>query len=583
MRHKTVSKQRLFALATTLTAFMVVGCDSDIKEQRSVSGGPDWPLLAVSPVEVFKSCDELTTHLHGVIANLERQRRVEIRSRGVLAQNMNGPADSASTGANGEILGNRQEGAVAEADFTAIGNHHIVVARQNKLTILKRKDLTRAGQLYQAEGQQITGLYIDGDRLAVIVNNHDSDSSISIFSLTENAAPSLIVEKKFKDPVVNSRVTGGHLVAVFRHDLNNYEKPDGNKVADVECTSIAKPQVDIEALGLARVIALNLHEHEKQESVVGALAAGQHIYMNEENLYLTENTANDVTGIHKIRFDAQSGKLEFIASGKAPGFMQDDFAMREVTLAGARYLVIATNSSYKPEQKPAMGGWTDEPVAFDPILISAARANNLFIIKQEGKALVEAGKVTGIAPDENIMAVRYVDDMAYVVTFRQTDPLYAISMKDPAAPKILGELKIPGFSEYLHPVADGRLLGVGMEASETGRFTGEVKVSLFDTSKSEELKELFVVKKQGHSETNQDYKAFMYDPDLKTAFVPVNRGAMIFAVSADEVTEKAFVKQRGAIRRAFKFDGKLFTISTGEVIARDLNDPAKILLKSNPL
>ncbi|MEY4629956.1 MAG: hypothetical protein RIQ81_76 [Pseudomonadota bacterium] len=585
MHHHKVLKRQSMAFTATLAAFLVGACDQQVTAKRSFSGeSQHQPTLAVSPIEMFKSCEELTNHLLGTLANIEQRRNIEDRTPWNASTRIGTPADSLpSSAANSEIIGNRQERGVAEADFTAVGKHHIVIARRNKLTILHRKSLTYAGKLYQASGQQITGIYIDGDRLAVIVNDFRTGSSISIFSLAENAGPSLIVEKKFEHPVINSRVTGGHLVAIFQYQLTGKEKPEGGKVAGVECTSVAKPQVDAEGLGLTRVLALNLHSPEKQESIVAALAASSRIYMNEENLYLSENPWNDVTGIHKIRFDAQSGTLQFTASGKAPGFMQDDFAMREVTLAGTRYLVLATNSKYKPDAKPTMGGWTDEPVSIQPMPMPSARANNLFIIKQEGATLLEAGKVTGIAPGENIMAVRYVDEMAYVVTFRQTDPLYAISLKDPAAPKILGELKIPGFSEYLHPVADGRLLGVGVEATESGRRTGEVKVSLFDTSKPEDLKEKSVIKKQGQSEANHDYKAFMYDPEMQTAFVPVSGGAMILDVGTDVLAEKVFITQSGQIRRAFKFDGMLFTVSTEQIVARDLNEPGKILLKSPAL
>jgi len=106
--------------------------------------------------------------------------------------------------------------------------------------------------------------------------------------------------------------------------------------------------------------------------------------------------------------------------------------------------------------------------------------------------LKQLGLIKGIGPDEHVQSVRYDGDIAYVVTFLLTDPLYSIDLSDPANPKILDELKIPGFSRYMHKWSETRLLGVGVDADEeTGMRTG-LKISMFDITDKENLSELFV-------------------------------------------------------------------------------------------
>ena len=107
--------------------------------------------------------------------------------------------------------------------------------------------------------------------------------------------------------------------------------------------------------------------------------------------------------------------------------------------------------------------------------------NSVVTFGERDGALVELGRVDRLGVDEQIKAVRWFDDLAFVVTFRQTDPLYAIDLADPAAPRVLGKLKIPGFSEYLHPIGDDLLLGLGTDADRDGMTRGG-QAAVFDVS-----------------------------------------------------------------------------------------------------
>lgn len=109
------------------------------------------------------------------------------------------------------------------------------------------------------------------------------------------------------------------------------------------------------------------------------------------------------------------------------------------------------------------------------------RESESFVTVLSGDRLARVGGVGGLGRGERIYAVRFAGEKGYVVTFRQTDPLYTLDLSNPADPRVRGELKIPGYSAYLHPVAEDRLLGVGQDTTEEGRTKG-AQVSLFDVS-----------------------------------------------------------------------------------------------------
>ena len=174
------------------------------------------------------------------------------------------------------------------------------------------------------------------------------------------------------------------------------------------------------------------------------------------------------------------------------------------------------------------------------------------LAERDGR-LVEIGRVGGLGPGERIYAVRYMGDTGYVVTFRQTDPLYTLDLSDPRAPRVAGELKVPGYSAYLHPLGDGLLLGVGQDATDDGRTNG-VQLSLFDVTDLSRPARLdqHGIGTNSYSEVEDDHHAFLWWAPERLAVLPALRYSRDFESLAFSGA-LAFRVDRGGIQEVARF------------------------------
>ena len=216
-------------------------------------------------------------------------------------------------------------------------------------------------------------------------------------------------------------------------------------------------------------------------------------------------TVEDEVSTELHGFDTSGATTRYLGTGSVPGYVMGRWALS----AHEGALRVATTRQPPWQQQQ---GAPDQ--AIRPEQQPQTSSMVVKLAERDGD-LVETGRVEGLGKTERIQAVRYFGDLAAVVTFRQTDPLYLIDLA--GAPKVLGELKVPGFSTYLHPIGDGRLLGLGQEADEQGRVTG-VQMSVFDIndlSKPTQVDRLQLG--QGHTPAMDDSRAFTYDPGRRLA------------------------------------------------------------------
>ncbi|NTU98470.1 hypothetical protein HGA64_00470, partial [Candidatus Falkowbacteria bacterium] len=241
------------------------------------------------------------------------------------------------------------------------------------------------------------------------------------------------------------------------------------------------------------------------------------------------------TVIHKIAI--KQGNLEYKTAGEVTGSVLNQFAMDE----SDGYFRIATTKNRT---------WSS--------LIDESEKesySSLFILDKD---LKQVGSVTDLAKGERIYSVRFIGKRAYLVTFKQTDPLFVIDLSAPTAPKVLGQLKIPGFSNYLHPYDENTLIGFGKETSISswgGTITGGLKLSLFDVSQVDKPVELdhYVMGDRGSdSVALNNHKAFLFSKDKNILVLPVS---LYQAASKDEWGKFVF---GGAM--VFSIDNKKFTL-----------------------
>ena len=213
------------------------------------------------------------------------------------------------------------------------------------------------------------------------------------------------------------------------------------------------------------------------------LADGGNLYVSNDNIYFYENvwqySGKDVTTIRKVSYE--SGKLTAGAQCKIDGYINDSFSI-------------------------------DEYDGYLRVVVTDGDTNSVYVLNQE---LKETGSIKGLAEDERVYSARFMGKAGYFVTFKETDPLFSVDLSDPKNPKIIGALKIPGFSDYLHPYGKNKLLGIGMNVDEKTMSTDGVKLTMFDISDPENVKEeqTYVIENVYYTDVSYDYKAALVDAE----------------------------------------------------------------------
>ena len=298
---------------------------------------------------------------------------------------------------------------------------------------------------------------------------------------------------------------------------------------------------------------VNLDLPEKEMKVEAYLGAGENIYASLDHLYvaMTLHSWEQASTIRSLpglvlrqerrtalyKFALQDGEIQYKARGEVPGSVLNQFSLDEF----GKYLRIATTSG---------DIWRDDEYT---------SKNNLYILDEE---LEIVGCLENLAPGETIYAVRFMGDRAYVVTFKTVDPLFVLDLQDAANPRVLGALKIPGYSDYLHPYDENYLLGFGKDAVEIpvkdgqGKIVGSMayyqgmKVALFDVRDVHNPVQLFsesIGDRGTDSELLRNHKTLLFNRE---------KNLLAFPVTLMEVTDRQ-QEGEGAFARygEFAFQG----------------------------
>lgn len=418
---------------------------------------------------------------------------------------------------------NLREAGADEADIVKTDGEYIYAAEGEKLYIVKADgaELSLVSVIEEREAAEpressddcvtdtrLDNFYLYGDRLIVNVRidryedyTLESKSGVRIYDIRDKASPVLVREVLFDGSEIASRVVNGQLLFVTGYTVDRQffdkNKPetfipsvcDGESViypaaSDILIADTSEPD------RFLTVAKLDLCRDDAQPRLLTVFGAGSDIYCNNERLYVfmphysfyyanaydlfVEGTSTENSG-------SSTDILAFDISGEAPVF----------TAKGCvKGLLLNT--------------WSADEYNGYLRLAATDYASYVYVLDRE---LKQVGVCAPIAAGEQIKSVRFSGDTAYVVTFYQTDPLFVLDLSDPAAPTVKGELKLPGFSEYLHPAGSGLMLGVGRGGDENG-LDGSAKISLFDVSDPQNPREVdSLAFKNSYFET--DYRAFV--------------------------------------------------------------------------
>ena len=331
----------------------------------------------------------------------------------------------------------------------------------------------------------------------------------------------------------------------------------------VQCRHVRRPAA-FSGLGMLTVLTIDLAKGLEPVDSAAVMTDGRIVYASPESLYVaTERWADRPdpdtptkpesgvrTEIHK--FDISSPvKTQYRGSGTVSGYLLSQWSLSEYR---GVLRVVSTES-------PAWWGAGRETESF------------LTTLRASGGALVQAGRIGELGKGERVYAVRFVGDTGYVVTFRQIDPLFTLDLSQPERPRVLGELKIPGYSAYLHPIGEDLLLGVGQDADDNGRPLG-TQLSIFDVSDLRKPTRLHTRHLgAGWSEAEHDHHAFLFWPRTGLVMIPFEQRAVGFRVGRSRGIDpvgRVEHDQANPIRRSLVVGDGVLTVSENGVKASSL-------------
>ncbi len=452
--------------------------------------------------------------------------------------------------ANSYSTTNIQVAGVDEADIVKTDGRYIYVATtdnfyysasQNNVYIVKAdpQDPRVIAEIVLGNETFVAGLFLsqDSSKLVVLGSQYQVyaydeprpeiaiypyyssvKTFINVYDISEKANPVLARNLTLSGSYFNSRMIDNYVYAVVSQPAYILEDAvilpqvyQNAKASEIAPERIYYANISDNYFTFTTFIGLNILDDAQEPTNMTVMMGGaSNMYVSLSNIYVTYPTWSEqgqYTSIYRIRVNGSA--LTFEANGNVTGRILNQFSMDEYS----SYFRIATNS------------WTNN-----------AQRNNVYVLDLN---LTTVGKLENLAEGENLHSVRFMGNKCYLVTFKKTDPLFVIDLGEPTAPKVLGLLKIPGYSDYLHPYDENLLIGVGKETVEASEgdfawYQG-VKLSLFDVSNVNDPKQLskYVIGDRGtDSPILWDHKAFLFDKS--------NDGLLVIPVNLFDIDETKY-------------------------------------------
>ncbi|MFW6053305.1 MAG: beta-propeller domain-containing protein [Persicimonas sp.] len=449
-------------------------------------------------------------------------------------------------------------------------------------SIVSRYDLSQDGTASDNGHLWARSMFLKGDRVAVFSQFYDQTqwTRITILDVSDRSAPVLEDVVELEGYFQTGRMTDGEMYLVsqgqFQHTLDvwgiaysaDHDLPESDwedseaevqqKVDDARplvrqiveqeladktiselmprrrtfesdgsenteamyaCDELYLPQQNA-GLGVLHVSHLDMDDPTEITST-GLMAHGWNVYASTDNLYVAMSSRawwwgwgwmgaqDNESHIHKFSLDGDDERPVYRASGRVDGWILNQFSMDEHD----GYLRVATTDNRwdwntTTGEREVDGG------------------NHVIVLEESGGQFKERGSVRDMAPGERIFSTRMMGDKGYVVTFEQVDPLFTLDLSDPHDPQLMGELKVNGFSSYIHPLGDDHLMTIGQDADDQGQVTG-VQLQIFDVSDMTDPQRVHqeVLSTGGWSSWSEamwDHHAFTYHPEREVLAFPIN-------------------------------------------------------------
>ena len=409
---------------------------------------------------------------------------------------------------------NLQMEGVDESDIAKIDGSYIYTVEDKYIVITdirdgKLKEVTRFLPKDCGASDRVMEIYVDGDQLILVVQcyetsleedsafcyemNGKSTTQIQVYSIVDRKNPEF-EGRLIQDGYYNTSRKIGDVVYLFTQynmtsDVVGYvEKEYTSVIPKVNGEKVAAGEIYLpESSGESGILVSSLDVNKPDKVLDSKLVISGYAqtYISKDALYLYEEDYDGAMITNIAKFALDEGRISGVAAAAVSGYVRDTFAIN----ASDGYLRVLT-TDYSTEDE----------------------VNALYILDENMKL---TGQLTGIAPGEEIYAARFMGNTGYFVTYRNTDPLFTVDLSDPAKPEIIGELKVTGFSEYLHFWDDTHLLGIGYESDENTGNIENIKLSMFNIENPGEVTEeaKLVLKDVDYSEALYDYKSDIISKD----------------------------------------------------------------------